>query len=364
MQSLYFVMPVNYLTNYAIEQQQLIQKAKDFSTNRLDRLLYITNSLSHEDYDVEMHLQVTIPANTPKAIIKLPIIEDVIKDGFGYYVNWGDSPFPEHNISTHTYKNLDRSKTYNIKFFGMNIVSFGKKVYKIRSFQKYLTAIVSFGILGHKFTSLSYAFNHCQNNFSVSRHLPLNITDTSYMFSECINFNQPLNSWSVDNVINTSCMFSGCSNFNQPLDLWLVNNVRNMSWMFSGCSKFNKSLNTWLVNNVVNMNSMFNNCGRFNQPLNSWSTNNVVDMGGMFINCDIFNQPLDSWSTINVKDMSYMFYGCTDFNQSLKLWSTLNVKDMRYMFYNCINFNKLLNSLPINKSAQIINMFDNFDYNN
>ena len=37
-----------------------------------------------------------------------------------------------------------------------------------------------------------------------------NITDMSYMFNHCNEFNQPLNNWDVSNVINMEDMFYCC----------------------------------------------------------------------------------------------------------------------------------------------------------
>lgn len=41
-----------------------------------------------------------------------------------------------------------------------------------------------------------------------------NITDISYIFSECCNFNLQLNNWDVVNVIDMENMFYYCKNLN------------------------------------------------------------------------------------------------------------------------------------------------------
>ena len=48
------------------------------------------------------------------------------------------------------------------------------------------------------------------------------------MFSDCENFNQPLNNWDVSNVINMNKMLANCTNFNQPLNNWNISNMENI----------------------------------------------------------------------------------------------------------------------------------------
>ena len=143
------------------------------------------------------------------------------------------------------------------------------------------------------------------------------ITDMSELFfkgynimiNERENFDG-IEFWNVSNVTDMSYMFAYCSNFNQPLGSWDVSNVTDMSWMFYSCENFNQSLNSWNVSNVVNMGFMFAYCKNFNQPLNSWNVSNVTDMSYMFDGCENFNQPLNSWNISNVTNMSFMFSDC------------------------------------------------------
>lgn len=68
------------------------------------------------------------------------------------------------------------------------------------------------------------------------------ITDMSELFawSEREDFSG-IENWDVSNVTNMSWMFTFCYNFNQPLYNWDVSNVTDMSWMFAGCKNFVKS---------------------------------------------------------------------------------------------------------------------------
>ena len=57
----------------------------------------------------------------------------------------------------------------------------------------------------------------------------------SYMFYNCISFNQDLTNWDVSNCKNMSGMFKYCESFNYDLSKWDVHNVNTFSFMFEGC---------------------------------------------------------------------------------------------------------------------------------
>ena len=168
--------------------------------------------------------------------------------------------------------------------------------------------------------------------------------DVSYMFLNCSNFNQSLNSWSVGGNLSLVGMFEGCEKFNQPLDSWDVSQVTDMADLFNGCHAFNQSLEHWNVNakgmsrmfknaksfnqpvrfnvkNTIYMTEMFCGATHFNQPLNDWDVSSVESMRGMFASAKSFNQPLDNWDVSRVSSMDSMFYDAKSFNQSLGFWS-------------------------------------------
>ena len=312
--SLDFVEQIDNI-NYERDQIDLINKAKQISENKLKQLIYITTCLVCEKFKPEFHLQITIPAGK-KAKIYLPIIYE--KDEYGFYVDWGDSIFPEHNKLIHEYKVLDKEKTYDIKFFGFNIIGFGEryetlifrddKLDGLENFQEFLTAVISFGELGHKFVSLENAFYKCKNNFTVPTSLPSSITNINKMFSQCFRFNQSLELWNTVNVTSMASVFNNCYEFDQPLS-WNVSNVVIMCNMFYCCYKFNQPLNLWNVSNVKNMACMFKWCKSFNQPLDNWQVQNVENMSHMFFNCYKFTQQLNKWLIKNTTNTRDMFFG-------------------------------------------------------
>ena len=62
-----------------------------------------------------------------------------------------------------------------------------------------------------------------------------NVTNMSYMFCNCENFNQNISSWDVSKVTDMCSMFYRCESFNQDLSKWKVSKVRWHSYMFGGC---------------------------------------------------------------------------------------------------------------------------------
>lgn len=250
------------ITNYFTEQSILLEIISKFIPNEATGLTYAVTCLIHDGIEnPEFHLQVTIPYGKASNII-LPIIT---KPGENpdFYVNWGDTIHPEYGSAIHSYPICAVTKTYNIRFFGLNIIGFGKQTSIIDDFQKYLTSVKSFGNLGHTFTSLSYAFAWCVNDITLPEYLPDSVTDLSYMFYCCYNFNQSLNRWNTSKITNMEGMFYWCLNFNKSLNNWDTSNVSNMSMMFYRCMCFRQSLRNWDISNVANFRKIFLACINF-----------------------------------------------------------------------------------------------------
>ena len=50
------------------------------------------------------------------------------------------------------------------------------------------------------------------------------------------------------------------TNFNGDISQWDVSNVTDMSWVFSECENFNKDLSKWDVSNVKDYRHIFEYC--------------------------------------------------------------------------------------------------------
>ena len=263
-------------TNYREDQKELIEKALEVANgDELGTLQYIVSCLAHENINVEFEIEYRIRY---EYTISLPIIETEPKEPLGFYVVWGDGTIT-HNETIHTYESDNKPVNYQIRFFGLGIKQFGDN----SIFGRTMTKIISFGDLGHTFTSLAYACAYCFDLESVPLNIPRTVTDLSYMFKNCTIFNQSIDSWDTSNITNMSHMFEYCYNFNQSIDKWDVSKVTNMSYMFSGCYRFNQTLNSWDTGSARNMSYMFSGCDAFNQILDKWNVNNVEDKSNMFV---------------------------------------------------------------------------------
>lgn len=165
------------------------------------------------------------------------------------------------------------------------------------------------------------------------------ISDMSELFknSKRKDFNG-IETWNVSNVKDMSFMFANCIYFNQPLYKWDTSNAENMSNMFNKASSFNQNINSWNVSNVKNMNSLFRNARSFNQPLNKWNTSNTESMNYMFDGAYLFNQDLNNWNVDKVKYMFFLFHNADSFEyKNIINWSFKRVKD----------FDKIFNIIPL-----------------
>jgi len=232
--------------------------------------------------------------------------------------------------------------------------------------------------------STASMFGNCSNLVINATDAPdlSQVTDTSFMFDGCVNFNQNINNWDVSNVTNMGGMFRGCTSFNQPLDNWNTSNVNymyemfanasnfnqsldnwnvsnatDMSYMFSGCSNYNQSLNSWDVSNVSNINEMFFEATSFNQPIGNWNTSSLTELVSVFQGATSFNQPIDSWDVSNVTNMTRLFYQASSYNQSIDIWDVSSVTNMSSMFAYASNYNKPLNSWNISNVTTLRSMF-------
>lgn len=137
------------------------------------------------------------------------------------------------------------------------------------------------------------------------------LDDGDGLFEDLDPHNIDISEWDIYNVTNTSYMFFRCYNFNADLSSWDMSNVISMSFMFNKCINFNSNLSKWDVSNVMSMNSMFYECKNFNSDLSKWNVSNVEFMPNMFNGCENFTgYGLEKWNVTNAKSMKNMFNHC------------------------------------------------------
>lgn len=256
--------------------------------------------------------------------VTLPLVSN---GTYNFTVDWGDGNqdvITSYNQAevTHTYLSVS---TYTVSIVG---TIEGWSFWHVPTSRTSLMTIENWGVLSLKnsfrafqqcvnlslstvgdipnltgVTSLDSFFNTCPSLTTVSNMNSWDvssITDTSFMFSNCSNFNQNIGSWNVSSVTNMSNMFLNCVNFNQNIGSWNVSSVTDMSSIFQGVSLFNQNIGTWNTSSVTNMNAMFDGATAFNQNIGSWNVSLVTNMGVMFRNATAFNQNIGSWLINNV----------------------------------------------------------------
>ncbi|CRF33777.1 hypothetical protein BRSU_1663 [Brachyspira suanatina] len=185
------------------------------------------------------------------------------------------------------------------------------------------------------------------------------ITDMKYLFSLIKREDfSGIDKWNVSNVIDFSYMFRECVNFNEDISKWNLSNAENIKGMFKYCKKFNQNLNSWNVSKVKEMVYTFAHCSNFNQPLDNWDTSNVISATGMFMNCRNFNQNINNWNVSKLEYANNMFEECWNFNQSLDKWNTSSLISTASMFKHCINFNQNINNWDVSKLEYAHSMFE------
>ena len=161
-------------------------------------------------------------------------------------------------------------------------------------------------------------------------------------FAPCRNLAdiEGISNLNTENVTDMSYMFSNCTSLDS-LDLSSFNteNVTNMSFMFFNCTSLaSLDLSSFNTKSVTDMSSMFLLCTSLDSlNLSSFNTENVTDLSGMFCGCtSLTSLDLSSFNTENVTNMSGMFYKCTSLTSlDLSSFNTDSVKSMREMFKDC-----------------------------
>ena len=300
----------------------------------------------------------TWQTTTPNESITIP----TFGGGYNYTVNWGDASTSttQTGDATHTYASAG---TYTVSITGTfpriymnNYISLqnATNAPKLRTIAQWGT---------NPWTSMESAFAGCSNLTYTATDNPnlSGVTDMSYMFAQCNNFNGNIGSWNTINVVNMSNMFNRCHNFSGDISSWNTASVTDMSGMFQYCGAFNQNIGSWNTINVTDMSEMFQYTN-FNQNIGSWNTSNVTNMAGMFYYAYAFNQNIGNWNTANVTNMGGMFADASSFNQNIGNWNTSNVTEMSGMFvsFNLPTvFNQNIGGWNVANVTNMLGMFEN-----
>jgi len=173
-------------------------------------------------------------------------------------------------------------------------------------------------------------------------------TTISGMFSHCSSLTYiNLSNIKLGSLKDMSYLFYQCESVTR-IDLVNLNTktVETMSFMFSGCKSL-KSLNilNFDSSSVIYMEEMFsNNFLLESLDLSSFNTHSLKSMKRMFYKCqNLIYLKLTSFDTSAVLDMSDMFNGCI----SLEIFNISNFRTTKYtntngLFQNCAKLKSLI----------------------
>jgi len=254
------------------------------------------------------------------------------------------------NITNMSYMFFNYSHRTDFDDFQMNIkkILFKKEVFNPYSLKITLPDISNWDT--QNVTDMSYMFSECTLLLSlpdISKWNTQKVTNMSYMFNGCLNLSSlpDISKWNTQNVININNMFSNCKSLSSLPDIskWNTQNINETICLFQNCSSLSclPDLSKWNTQNVTNMSYMFSNCSLLLSipDISKWETQNVCGIKSIFSNCSSLAilPDLSKWKTRNIISMSAAFSCCSSlsFLPDISKWNTQNVNNMSYMFNNC-----------------------------
>ena len=319
-----------------------------------------------------------------------------VKSYFGgnydYWIDWGDGTieyFDDDTQPTHTYSIIN---DYQITIRG--------SLPHIRNLSdpRFL-GVDNWGDIKLQTMEGMFAEN-IGSNFYLPKTLTghQDVTDMSYMFVECYEFNQDIGNWDVSNVTNMDGMFAKCESFNQDLSWWCVTNISTkpldfdygcISWIlpqpdWGNCPEENVFKTTWNIpTNKFNLTFPIVSRGRYDYYIN-WGDGSpdeyynddtppehgYHDLGIYTIRvwgkltdivADEYSQGdlllgVDNWGDVDFRTMKFMFKNTGDIYLPNNLTGHDRVESMEGMFLNS-EFNADISNWDVSNITNMDFMF-------
>jgi len=315
---------------------------------------------------------------------------------YGYISKWNTSQVTNMSSYNKTTGEYDAksifSEDFNEDISGWNVgmvTDMGYMFYKCTSFNQDLS---NWDI--NAVTSMKSMFTGCTNFnsklFKFTSGASNGLYDTSYMFKDCVNYDQPFDApiygiWAPKKIkgqmsqVNAQFMFQGATKFNQPIDilfginfghepahiLWINYNIQGMLPLQPG-DAFGQDISSWFwfptVTDKEYDNYMLYEVAHnytknptkykqiFGEP-NKWNVSKIELMESLFAYND-FNEDISGWDVSSVTNMDSMFLDATKFNQNISGWDVSKVTSMSEMFKQTAAFNQDLSTWKVNESQR------------
>ena len=167
------------------------------------------------------------------------------------------------------------------------------------------------------------------------------VTDMSYMFSECNGLTSlDVSKFDTSQVTNMDYMFKSCNGLTSlDVSKFDTSQVTTMTWMFAECRSLTSlDVSKFDTSKVTNMSYMFYNCSSLTSlDVSKLDTSNVTNMSGMFENVRrLTSLDVSNFDTSQVIDMSWMFGNCSGLTSlDVSSFDTSQVTNIDSMFCNC-----------------------------
>lgn len=200
-------------------------------------------------------------------------------------------------------------------------------------------------------TNISYIYNDCIN--LVNAHLNSwtfeNIKSLIFIIRNCKSISQDdidtIIGWNMNTITSLKGLMSGTSITQFDVSNWNISNVTDVSYMFSECFNLISiiGIEDFISNSINDISHMFNRCSSLlSLNISNWNTSNVKDLSYFCYNCSsLENINISNWDTSNIISFYNSFNNCGFTTLDLSGWNFESAKSLQNMLSNCRNLTEL-----------------------
>lgn len=158
------------------------------------------------------------------------------------------------------------------------------------------------------------------------------------LLSSVGSFNQRVNSWDTSELTDASFAFVNCINFNREIN-WYAPKLLSVGHFLRGAIKFNKDI-TIRGCKPNSLYAFLESAHSFNSKINI-DTSECTNFSNMFVRASKFNQPLTNFNFGKAVFLNNFLLGAVSFNQTVEFGNMPNLVEAYYLFAESA-FNKPL----------------------